>query len=433
MRNHQIEESSYADIGWSNAVHATSAPVHRWYVIKEAFSPRLVQDAIDEVGVGAEDLVVDPFCGSGTVPLTASLGGYRSVGFEVNPFLAFVSRAKMDRPNQQTFSRAIPRILEGIDEGRKCNLEQISTFSRSCGREKWLFNTSVLRGFEGAWQATARCPTDVRNLLRLSLIGAAMDSCNASVDGKCLRYKKGWQMLGYGRRHLKSAFLQRADAISMDLLSVDKGRKSVVLQGDCRSAITQSFRRKFRLCVTSPPYLNSFDYTDIYRPELFLGKFVGSTTELRSIRFGTVRSHVQVDWARPTRNDFGALYHQSIAGLRNRAAYLWNPKIPVMVQAYFEDMHTVLTKLRERAQPDASLWLIVSTSAYAGIEIPVDLIIGDIGSKAGWFLQKISVLRFLRSAGQHWHRFAGKGEDQPRLRESVIMFGASKPNRTRQY
>ena len=27
--------------------------------------------------------------------------------------------------------------------------------------------------------------------------------------------------------------------------------------------------KQFKLCVTSPPYLNSFDYTDVYRPELF--------------------------------------------------------------------------------------------------------------------------------------------------------------------
>jgi len=38
-----------------------------------------------------------------------------------------------------------------------------------------------------------------------------------------------------------------------------------------------------------------------------------------------------------------------------------------MVQAYFEDMQTVLGHLRKHARTDAHLWMVVSTSAYAGV------------------------------------------------------------------
>ena len=69
-----------------------------------------------------------------------------------------------------------------------------------------------------------------------------------------------------------------------------------------------------------------------------------------------------------------------------------------MVQAYFEDIERVLRDLRSLAKPDASLWLVVSTSAYVGVEIPVDLIIAHIGLKVGWFLREVGVLRYLRSS-----------------------------------
>ena len=58
----------------------------------------------------------------------------------------------------------------------------------------------------------------------------------------------------------------------------DGFRKSVAVGyqvADSRHHLPDSFAG-FKLCVTSPPYLNSFDYTDIYRPELFLGGFVQS-------------------------------------------------------------------------------------------------------------------------------------------------------------
>lgn len=62
-----------------------------------------------------------------------------------------------------------------------------------------------------------------------------------------------------------------------------------------------------------------------------------------------------------------------------------------MVQAYFEDMEVILRGLRRRAAANASLWLVVSTSAYAGVEVPVDLILAEIGQRSGWFLREVGV------------------------------------------
>lgn len=92
-----------------------------------------------------------------------------------------------------------------------------------------------------------------------------------------------------------------------------------------------------------------------------------------------------------------------------------------MLVAYFEDMRRVLAGLLEKADSKAAVWIVVSTSAYVGVEIPVDLIIADIASRDGWFLREVGVLRYLRTAGQHWDRFKGCVESGPRLRESVII------------
>src|SRR5713101_5973866 len=78
-----------------SALAAVEHPRHRWYFFKEAFSPEVVRRAAADTGCRPNDLIVDPFCGSGTVPLQASLDGFQFAGVEVNPFLAFVTRAKL--------------------------------------------------------------------------------------------------------------------------------------------------------------------------------------------------------------------------------------------------------------------------------------------------------------------------------------------------
>ena len=96
-----------------------------------------------------------------------------------------------------------------------------------------------------------------------------------------------------------------------------------------------------------------------------------------------------------------------------------------MIQAYFEDMEYVLIRLLKMAQPGAGLWLIVSTSAYAGIERTwLDLILAEAGTNAGWQLREVGVLRHLRSSGEHMRARFGKELGTPRLRESVVMFEA---------
>ena len=186
------------------------------------------------------------------------------------------------------------------------------------------------------------------------------------------------------------------------------------------------------LCVTSPPYLNSFDYSDVYRPETFLIKSVQSNADLRQIRLASLRSHVQVKWPKPVLNSFGTDYNQTMKRLAAKEGAFWDSRIPQMVQAYFEDMHGVLSSLRVCASKKAKVWLVVSTSAYAGVEIPVDFILAQIGESVGWFLQEIAVLRSLRASGQHASRVPGEDILPFHLRESLVILSKERVHKRRQ-
>lgn len=145
-----------------------------------------------------------------------------------------------------------------------------------------------------------------------------------------------------------------------------------------------------------------------------------------NIRLSTIRSHVQANWERPQCGQFGLLYNDCIEKIKGYSEDLWSPAIPTMIQAYFEDMETMLRGMHKKANPRASVWLVVSTSAYAGIEVPVDLILAEIGQHAGWFLREIAVLRHLRSSSQHVRRGNKADNRTVPLRESLIILDASK-------
>jgi hypothetical protein len=411
----------------SNALGLGEMPRHRWYMVKEGFSPKMVEQAVATDGVRQGELLLDPFSGSGTVPLAGALAGLRAQAFEVNPFLHFLSATKLSRCSASVFQQASRKVLRAAEGQLVSPLEGYSTFTEGNRWGRWLFPTRVLRSFESGWRAAASADAETRSLLQLALLGAAMDCCNATRDGKCLRYHKDWIDHEATASQFRFRLEARAKDIAADLRAAPiSGKASQVKLGDARRLVPSVAREKFRLCVTSPPYLNSFDYSDVYRPELFLAGFVDSNDSLMKIRLKTIRSHVQASWEIPNNDDFGVLYRDCISAIRESADAMWSRRLPSMVQAYFEDMETILRGLRNRALDDASLWLVVSTSAYGGIEIPVDLIIAEVGQRSGWFLREVGVLRHLRSSSQHVKHVDEVTRKSVPLRESVVILDATR-------
>jgi DNA modification methylase len=404
--------------GYSNYEDTLELPRHRWYYYKEGFSPLLVEKAIEQSGLRTQDIIIDPFNGSGTTTLTAAAQGFKSYGIEVNPFTAFLSQTKVKSVAIKDIATIKPKFLKAIEKGVKSELLGFSTFSKTKDLDKWLFNNQVLNSFEGGWSLLNSIKShNLKRILKLSLIVSAMENCNATRDGKCLRYRESWKDAHFDKHSFLESIVESLDVIESDIQNHPLETETKIICGDARTVLQKDSNiEKFKLCITSPPYLNTFDYTDIYRPELFLGKFITSQEELYKLRFKTVRSHVQAAWEKPVMSDFGVLYDRSIKHLNDNKDALMDKKIPLMVQAYFEDMFKIFELLKQKALKDAQLWIVVSNSAYANMEIPVDLILGDIGAKAGWFLKEVAVLRYIK------RRKTRHSKDINELRESVVLF-----------
>src|SRR5947209_8502196 len=79
-----------------NKLSPGDSPVHEWYRFVLSFPPHLVREYITQFGLDSRHRILDPFCGTGTVPVECKKLGISSVGVEANSIVNFASRVKVD-------------------------------------------------------------------------------------------------------------------------------------------------------------------------------------------------------------------------------------------------------------------------------------------------------------------------------------------------
>ncbi len=75
--------------GRENRLRAEDYGVHDWYRFVLSFPPHLVRNYLDRFSLGPGNVVLDPFCGTGTTLVECKKIGVNSIGIEANPMPCF--------------------------------------------------------------------------------------------------------------------------------------------------------------------------------------------------------------------------------------------------------------------------------------------------------------------------------------------------------
>lgn len=405
--------------------------VHRWYPFVEGYSKEFIEDILNELSFTPE-CALEPFCGSGTTPVELQNHNINCYSFEVSPFMHLLAQVKLERTyNEEKLKEYIAKITKSLSRPPR-NIRKVEpipfgdTVVKKDGLKKWNFHDTAIDGILDIRHAIRVVVDDSRykKLFTIALASIIMQSSNLFRNGKCLSYKKGWENRIFSRRDIHNFFLDRVNSVFVEDIKTISGQEALVrnsercIYGDVRKNIDKVPDNSIDLVITSPPYLNSRDYTDIYMLELKVLQLINSHEELRRLRLSTLRSHVQVAYETMTPIDNERL-KSCIKEMREKDSASWSSDIINMICGYFEDMKMLFNAISHKMRSHGTIYFNVANSAYFGVEIPVDYIIADIAEDCGFKVMEIRKARDLKTSPQQ-SGLIGK------LRESVIVMTLNK-------
>lgn len=427
MYNYTDYFSSYGRIMQFNK--NKTEPIHRWYSFVEGYSKEFIKSIISEVGEKGI-ICLEPFSGSGTTALELQNMGIKCISFEVNPLMYLISRVKLYR--NYSYKEATAWYEYILKEVSKNTLSTVSsnfpTLYQGDNKEKWNLDSAV-----GIAVEKLRCAiTSISNpvysdLFLVALAAILLDVSNLYRNGKCLSYKENWKEYSLSQEEVIQKFSSKITQEFLPDISIQEASTTkpysfpdnyrFLYNGDCRTAIYNNVGdNSIDLVITSPPYLNSRDYTDTYMLELKALGFTKNVDEISRLRNKTLRSHVQVKWDDSSTIE-NLLLQKTLTDLKNaeKLHTAWSSSIIDMVRLYFVDMQSVFVALSHKVKVGGKVYFNVSNSAYFGIEINTIEICASIAEASGFSITEIRKARFLKTSPQQ------KGAVDKLLEAVIVM------------
>jgi len=390
-------------------------PVFRWFRFKEAFSHRLIEEILTkEWKLPSDSLIFDPFAGCGTTLLACQQLGYPAIGVDILPVAVFASKVKLHTEYELDELRRTADELRGkpfCPTGKSFpKIRIIDLALPQEAQEELLFYREQISNIQ---------EPSIRDFLMLGLLASIEEASYTSKDGQFLR------LVERAPKSVVVVFENKLREMLADLSKLDGAKqepKAQIFLGDARRLPIQVLRYKGKVSgiITSPPYLNRYDYSRTYALELCLlydeqgEPLVKDFEDLKYIRHSLLRSHIE-SRSTPTNLVKVPALEEVLDCLELKQ--LNNPRIPIMIEGYFEDMNLAIREMAKMLKPRGLVALVVDNVRFEGELIPVDLILSEIATKHKLRTLEIRVPRYKGNSSQQMGRFG-----RVPVRESIVFW-----------
>lgn len=247
---------------WNFHDEETKEHLHTLHPYPAKFIPQIPRKAIESWSkIG--DVVYDPFCGCGTTLLEASLLNRISIGTDNNDVAVLISKAKTTNYSESD----INNLYAFISEVRE-NLSKLSPRKELIPNNKnffYWFSDEVLEKLSSLKGMILEKPEKIQILLMAVFSSIIV---RVSYQDSDTRYAKINRIINTGdiEKLFISKLTEVIDSLKILKTKSKRGRVSVYKSDSRKVKFIKT--SSISLIVTSPPYLNAYDYHKYHRQRI---------------------------------------------------------------------------------------------------------------------------------------------------------------------
>lgn len=401
-------------------------PFHNWYNYVLGYTPTFPQYMIDRERMTSEDLVVDPFSGSGTTQIVCKYNKIPSIGIDANDFMVFASSQKLKwdldiecfRKTKRELISRIEKVLNQIDFANNDLVEKMSEDYRPENMDKrYISKKPIIKIHIIKDQIDKICTEEEQH----KMFSFALSSILVPISN--VKYGPGF---GVGKAKddvdVLDLYVEKLDMIESDIEKVDEEQintPAMAILGDSRIMSEYIGENKVSLMITSPPYPGDHEYTKHSKVELIFNEMAGDLASFRKIKKRMIVSSTTNIYKE---NNAKLLVenNQSIKDVtdeiqkrldEDNATSGYEKLYTRLVWEYFGCMKQVLEECLKVLKPGGKIALLVSDShAFKMVHIQTAEILKEIGEEIGFSKSEI-VLWQLKNSTSHKYQ----------LRENILI------------
>ena len=266
-----IEQNSILNI----VTRDVNTHTHGFHKYPAKFIPHIPKWAILKYLNGNKDKnILDPFCGSGTTLVEGILAGYNTIGIDIDPLSAMISKVKTTRLDEKELKFISEWLVKELKTKKK------GIFKPDCETIEHWFTKDAISKLSIIRTLINQIPERFGDNKKVKDIQDLLLICFSSIIRKVSNADDESQKTYVSHTKIKepkevnSLFLTQLDlfvdrAIKFALTTSSKTKSKIIVSSSAISLEKKLNGKKIDLAVTSPPYIKAIDYIYNQMVELF--------------------------------------------------------------------------------------------------------------------------------------------------------------------
>lgn len=378
--------------------------VQRWANFIAGYSIEFVENCLQKLDPN-RGLIVDPFLGCGSTLVASRNLGFEGIGYDRHPIFFSLAKSKLENYKKNDIAIAKDKLLTTKKPLSWSN--DANKFLRK------LFEDDDLDCISRAAYAVNNCADEKARLLLIAYFLKACElSCGSQTDGIYKAPSSRKNKIPFHDAVCKVGNLFLEDVQSEWYRTHWISQPKQICINESSTNMKELEDSSAIGCITSPPYLNNFDYAEMTRMHLYLLGWAGSWREISTL----IRNDLITNTTTALKGKKEEEYQNGCRGFicknllqeldsifiklsKEKQERAGRKEYNFLVYPYYADITKVLMELYRVLKKEGTVDWVIADSALYGVHIKAHLHTAEIMRSIGF--RNIDI-KYMRRRGHRW-------------------------------